>query len=57
MALRKLPEAFGILVTKSGYPQFFNTKANLNYVGPNPGIEQYGVAEMSETERKQFMSW
>ena len=57
MALRKLPEAFGSLVTKTGYPQFFNTKANLNYVGPIPGIEKYGVAEMSEPERKEFVSW
>jgi hypothetical protein len=57
MALRKLPEAFGLSVTKSWYPHFFNTKANLNYVVPIPGIEQYGVADMSEFERKEFMSW
>ena len=36
MALRKLPEASGLSVTKSWYPHFFNTKANLNYVGPIP---------------------
>ena len=57
MALRKLPEAFGLSVTKSWYPHFFKTKANLNYVGPIPGIEQYGVTEMSESERKEFTSW
>jgi hypothetical protein len=44
MALRKLPEAFGLSATKSWYPHYFNTDANLDYVKPIPGIEQYGVA-------------
>jgi hypothetical protein len=57
MALRKLPEAFGLSATKSWYPHYFNTNANLDYVGPIPGIEQYGVAKMRESERKEFMSW
>jgi hypothetical protein len=57
MALRKLPEAFGLSVTKGWYPHHFNTKANLDYVGPLPGIEHYGVADMSEAERIDFMVW
>jgi hypothetical protein len=57
MALRKLPDAFGISATKSWYPHYFNTNANLDYEGSIPGIEQYGVDEMSEWERKEFMSW
>jgi len=57
MALRKLQEAFVLSVTKSWYPHFFNTKANLNYFGPIQGMEQYGVAEMNESERKEFASW
>ena len=57
MALRKLPQAVGLSVTKSWYHHFYNTKANLNYVGPIPGIEQYGVAEMNESERKEFACW
>ena len=57
IALRKLPEAFGLEATKSWYPHYFNTEANLDYVGPIPGIEQYGVAEMRDSERKEFMSW
>jgi len=56
MALRKLPEAFGISATKSWYPHLINTKANLNYVGSIPDMEQYGVAEMGESERKGFVS-
>jgi len=39
MALRKLPEAFGLTATKSWYPHFFNTRANRDYVGPIPGTE------------------
>ena len=31
--LRKLPEAFGLTVAKSCYPHYFNTQANLKYVG------------------------
>jgi hypothetical protein len=36
MTLRKLPEFFGLSATKSLYPHYFNTKANLDYVGPMP---------------------
>ena len=57
MALRKLPEAFGLTATKSWYPHFFNTQANRDYVGPIPGIEQYGADQMSESERGEFMVW
>jgi len=57
MPLRKLPEAFGLSVTKSWYPHFFNTKANLNYVGPIPDMSQFGVDEMGDSERKEFLAW
>ena len=57
MALRKLPEAFGLTACKSCYPQFFNMLANRDYVGPIPGIEQYGADQMSESERREFMAW
>jgi hypothetical protein len=57
MLLRKLPEAFGLSVTKSWYPHYFNTKANLNYVGPIPDKWYFGADEMSETERREFMTW
>ena len=49
MALRKLPEAFGLTVTKSWYPHYFNTQANTDYVGPIPGMEQYGADQMSQS--------
>jgi len=57
MALRKLPEAFGLSVQKSYFPHYFNSKANLDYVGPIPDIKYYGADEMSEKERNEFMSW
>ena len=57
MALRKLPEAFGLSATKSWYPHLFNTIANLNYAGSIPDMAQYDGAEMGESERKEFVSW
>ena len=57
MALRKLPEAFGISASKSWYPHYFNTKSNWDYVGPIPGIEHYGVEQMNESEGEEFMAW
>jgi len=45
-ALRKLPEAFGLSASKSWYPHYFNTRENLNYVGPIPDTLYYGVDDM-----------
>ena len=56
-ALRKLPEAFWLTVAKSWYPHYFNTQANLNYVGKIPVITYYGVDEMSVSERNEFLAW
>jgi hypothetical protein len=56
MALRKLPEAFGLSVKKLWYPHYFNTKNNLDYVGSMPGIEYFGADEMGESERREFLS-
>jgi hypothetical protein len=55
MPLRKLPEAFGLQASKSWFPHLFNTKANLEYVWPIPGIKYYGTDELSEGERRE--SW
>ena len=57
MQLRKLPEAFGLQASKSRYPHLFNTKANLDYVGPIPDIKYFGTHEMSEGESREFMTW
>ena len=57
MPLPKLPEAFGLQTSKSLFPHLFNTKANLDYVGPIPDIKYYGADEMSEDERREFMDW
>ena len=56
-ALPKLPEAFGLSASKSWYPHYFNTEENLNYVGPIPDVSCYGVNEISEEERKEFLVW
>jgi hypothetical protein len=57
MPLRKLPEAFGLSASKSWFPHYYNTKSNLDCVGPIPGIEYFGADEMSVGERKDFLSW
>ena len=41
--LRKLPEALWLTFTKSWYTHYFNTRANLDYVGNIPDITYYGV--------------
>jgi len=57
MTLRKLPEAFGLSVQISWFSHYWNTKANLDYVGHIPDITYFGADEMGERERKDFMSW
>jgi len=57
MKIRKLPEAFGLSVTKSCYPHYFNTNTSLNYVGPILDVSYYGVDEMGISERGEFITW
>jgi hypothetical protein len=57
MPLRKLPEAFGLQASKSWFPHLFNTKVNLDYVGPIPNVKYYVAAAISEGERREFMAW
>jgi len=38
-------------------PHYWNTKTNLDYVGPIPHIKYFGADDMSEAERKDFLSW
>ena len=55
--LRRLPEAFGLTSSKSWYPHYFNTEENLDYIGPPPDVSYYGVNEMGEGERSEFLEW
>ena len=55
--LRKLPEAFGLTACKSWYTHYFNTDENLDYVGPIPDVSYYGVSEMGEEDRRDFLAW
>jgi len=54
--LRKLPEAYGLTASKSWYPHYFNTEENLHYIGPIPDTKYYGVNEMGEKERQEFLA-
>jgi hypothetical protein len=56
-ALRKLPEAFGLSASKSWYQHYFNTSANMHYVGKLPDISFYGADAMSDGERREFLQW
>jgi hypothetical protein len=53
--LRKVASAFGLSAFKSWYPHYFNTEENLNYVGPIPDVSYYGVNEMCDAERTEFL--
>jgi hypothetical protein len=55
--LRKLPEAFGLSSSKSWYPHYFNTEEKVDYVGAMPDVSYYGLDEMSDSERKDFLAW
>jgi len=55
--LRRLPEAFSLTVAKSWYPHNFNTEENLDYIGPLPDVSHYGLNEMGEGERCEFLEW
>jgi hypothetical protein len=56
-ALHKLPEAFGLTVSKSWYPRYFNTQVNPDYVGKIPNVSYYDIDEMSAGEREEFLAW
>ena len=56
LPLRKLPEAFGLSVAKPCYPHYFNSKANVDYVGLFPDNVCFGKNEMSQSERREFIT-
>jgi len=55
--LSKLPEAYGPTASKSWYPHYYNTKENFDYIGPIHEVTYYGVNEMGEEERNEFLAW
>jgi len=55
--LGKLHEAFGLTACKSSYRHYFNTEENLDYVGPILDVSYYGLNEMREKERREFLAW
>ena len=42
-SLRKLPEASGLTASKSYYPHYFKTEANLDNIDPSPAVSNYGA--------------
>ena len=70
MALSKLPGAFGLEPEQLGlsgadvtelaklpFPHRFNTRENMDYVGPFPPIEMYDVDSMREEDAKKLREW
>lgn len=56
--LSKLPKMFNLSCASKGYyPHYFNTDENVDYVGPIPAIEYYGVDSMKDSDRTDFLSW
>ena len=52
-----MPEAYGLTASESWYPHYFNTEENLNYIGPIHDTEYYGVNDMGEEKRQDFLAW
>ena len=58
LALRKLPQCFGITNTKKGdFPHGMNCKEYQDYSGPMPPKEMWKSNRMSDEERKHFEEW
>lgn len=59
MALSKFPKCFGMKkdIQKGYYPYKFNTRENINYSGPYPSIDHYGIDTMSVQEKVTFLDW
>jgi hypothetical protein len=57
MPLLKFLEAFGLSSSKSWFPHYYNTQANLNYVCPIPDIQYFGADDMGAGQRKEIMAW
>ena len=53
----KPSSVFDLTSSKSLYPHSFNTKENLNYVGPIPDDSYYGADKMSDVQRTDFLEW
>ena len=57
VALRKLPEAFGLTFANSWYPHYLYSRTNLDYVGNIPEITYYVIDVMSDSGRNEFRAW
>jgi hypothetical protein len=56
LPLSKVPEAFGLMSSKSWY-HYFNTEEHLDYIGVIPIVSYYGASEMRDSERREFLEW
>ena len=55
--LGKLSSAFGLCAFKYWHTHYFNKEENLNYVGQIPDVSYYGVNDMRDAERTEFLEW
>ena len=56
--LANLPKFFGFAdISKGLYPYVFNCEANYEYEGLLPSIEHYATANMSVSEKSDFLAW
>jgi hypothetical protein len=59
MPLKALPKALGLAnnVKKGDFPHYFNINGNFNYIGPIPDRQFYGIDQMRNTDREEFVEW
>ena len=58
MPLAAFPKTFGLTELKKGYfPHLFNTRENVEYVGPIPSKDHYMPEGMSVKGRQEFEEW
>jgi hypothetical protein len=55
-SLRKFHKTFGLSSSKSWYSHYFNTEETLDYVGAMPDVSYYGLDEMGDSGRKDFLA-
>ncbi len=57
MRLALLPKAFGFSAKKGYFPYDFYRHDTLDYIGPHPPPETYGVGRMKGKEADDFLEW
>lgn len=57
-SLRYIGESFQLPVAKGDFPHLFSSQDHLEYEGPLPALEYYGLERVrSEKEKEKFLEW